>query len=436
MSALIVLRSQGLAVDPGNEVTCEITVRNTGSTVEQFTVSVLGVPGEWATVEPAVLSLFPQAEGVATIRFAPPRSPEVIPGPTGFAVKVTPSDNPDESVAEEGEITVGTFFDVAAELLPLVSRGRRKGRHRIALDNRGNDRILARITATDPADVLKLVARPDPLFVDPGTAGFSVLRVQARKRFIKGPAKTHGFKVHVEPSDAPPIDLDGQLVQPAILPRGSMLVAAVLAALLLWVLLVKPAVRSAATSAVADPLAAQKAASDKLKQDVAATQEQVESLASTTTTTAAAPPPPPVTTTTTAPPAAATVTTKAFDTRLAVVVEPGQSGVATFTIPANQTLSATDLVAQNLNASAGEMRIQRVPSPGATPADLLVAKLESFKDQNYQFTTPLVFSEKQVVRLFVTCRPNQPACSVGLLVSGKMDTVTPPPSTTTTTTTT
>lgn len=437
MSALVVLRSTDLGVNPGSETEAEITIRNTGNTVEQFTIEVLGTPGEWATVEPPVLSLFPQAEGTARVRFAPPRSAETIPGLTHFAVKVTPSDDPADSVVEEGDILVGAFTDVSAELLPLVSRGRRKARHRIALDNRGNDRVLARITATDPADMLKLVARPDPVFVDPGTAGFTVLRVQARKRFLKGGAKTHPFKVHVEVTDAPPIDLDGQLVQPAILPRGSMLVAALMAAMLLWFLLVKPAVRSAATQAVNDPLAAQKAANEAVKKDVEATKEQLDALAggSTTTTTTTLPAPAAPTTTTTLAPAAATTTTKPFDHRLAVVVEPGSTGFVTFRIDPNKTLSLTDLVAQNLNESAGEMRIQRQPSGGATPIDLLVARLETFKDQNYQFSTPIVFTENQLVRLFVSCRPNQPACSVGLYMAGKMDTVTPPPPTTTTTTT-
>lgn len=432
MSALVLLRADGLTVDPGGDVWCEVTVRNTGSTVEQFTIEIVGVAGEWATVEPAVLSLFPTAEGTATIHFAPPRSPDVTPGPTSFGVKVTPSDDLTDSVVEEGELVVGSYTDVAAELLPLVSKGRRKVKHRIAVDNRGNDRALARMTVTDPAQYLKAVVRPDPLFVEPGQAGFTVLRLQAKKRFFKGPAKLHPFKVLVDVPGRDPIELSGQMNQPAILPKGAMLVAALLALALLWFLLVKPAVRSTANDAVAADLAAAEKQNAELEKDVADAQKKLDELGTTTTTTA------PfeettttTTTTTTAPQAAATVTTASFDRRLSVVAEPGNTAVATFTVGRGQTLSLSDFIAQNVNGSAGEMKIQRMASATATPSDLLVARLETFRDSPYQFSTPLVFSENQVLRLFVSCKPAQPACSVGMLVTGKMETVTPPTTTTT-----
>ncbi|HEX2040891.1 MAG TPA: hypothetical protein VHF47_14295 [Acidimicrobiales bacterium] len=438
MSALVLLRADGLAVDPGGDTWTEVTVRNTGSTVEQFTIEVVGVAAEWATVEPPLLSLFPAAEGTATIHFAPPRSPDVQPGPTTFGVKVTPSDDPSDSVVEEGELVVGSFADVAAELLPLVSKGRRKVKHRIAVDNRGNDRALARVTVTDPEQHLKAVVRPDPLFVEPGTAGFSVLRLQARKRFLKGPAKLHPFKVLVDVPGSEPIELNGQMNQPAVLPRGSMLVAAALAAALLWFMLVKPAVRSTANDAVAADLAAAEKENAALKKDVAEAQKKLDELVTTTTTTAPAEETTTTTTsstttTTTAP--AAAPTSSSFDRRLAVVAEPGNTATASFTVPRGQTLSLTDLVVQNVNGSAGEMKVQRMASATATPTDLLVARLETFRDSPYQFSTPLVFAENQVVRLFVSCKPAQPACSVGLLVTGKMET-TPPPTTTTTSTTT
>jgi hypothetical protein len=441
VSALVLLRADGLSVDPGGDVWTEVTVRNTGSTVEQFTIEVVGLAGEWATVEPPVLSLFPTAEGTASIHFAPPRSPDVQPGPTSFGVKVTPSDDPTDSVVEEGELVVGSYTDVAAELLPLVSKGRRKVKHRVAVDNRGNDRALARVTITDPEQHLKSVVRPDPLFVEPGTAGFSVLRLQARKRFLKGPAKLHPFKVLVDVPGSEPIELNGQMNQPAILPRGSMLVAAVLAAALLWFLLVKPAVRSTANDAVAADLAAAEKENADLKKNVEDAQKKLDELVTTTTSALAEETTTTTTSTTTtttiaaAPPAATgTASSAAFDRRLAVVAEPGNTATASFTVGRGQTLSLTDLVAQNVNGSAGEMKVQRMASATATPTDLLVARLETFRDSPYQFSTPLVFTENQVLRLFVSCKPAQPACSVGLLVTGKLETA-PPPTTTTTSTT-
>ena len=72
MGAAASLEPHALDVDPGGVATCQITVRNTGSVVDEFAFSVLGPAGAWAEVEPPSLSLFPGAEGTATVRFRPP----------------------------------------------------------------------------------------------------------------------------------------------------------------------------------------------------------------------------------------------------------------------------------------------------------------------------------------------------------------------------
>src|SRR5207302_723157 len=97
-------------------------------------------------------SLFPQAEGTAIVRFAPPIGVAIAPGPTPFAVKVTAATDADDTTVEEGSINVGRVDDISAELLPLSSKGRRATRHRIAIDSRGNAPIDVALQATDPAE--------------------------------------------------------------------------------------------------------------------------------------------------------------------------------------------------------------------------------------------------------------------------------------------
>ncbi|HSB87045.1 MAG TPA: hypothetical protein VLD86_12080, partial [Ilumatobacteraceae bacterium] len=71
-----------LSVEPGQQVSAQLRVRNSGSVVDQFTFEGLGAAAAWIEAEPEVLSLFPGAEGTVTIFFRPPRSPNVAPGAT------------------------------------------------------------------------------------------------------------------------------------------------------------------------------------------------------------------------------------------------------------------------------------------------------------------------------------------------------------------
>lgn len=62
MGATAVLSSPSLAVEAGAEARCEAKVRNNGTVVDQFSFEVLGDAAAWSTVEPASLSLFPDAK--------------------------------------------------------------------------------------------------------------------------------------------------------------------------------------------------------------------------------------------------------------------------------------------------------------------------------------------------------------------------------------
>lgn len=168
MGALATLAAPPLPVDPGEQVECHITVRNDGSVVDAFTVEPLGTPAPWASAEPAELALLPGEEGVITVRFAPPRTPTTPAGLVPFAVRVMSREDPAGDTVEEGLLDVGAFTEVGAELLPRTSRarGRRAGKHELAIDNRGNLPAQVSLQPLDPDDKVD-VALPGPV-VDVG----------------------------------------------------------------------------------------------------------------------------------------------------------------------------------------------------------------------------------------------------------------------------
>ena len=211
-----------------------------------------------------------------TLRFSPPRLPTTPSGEVPFAVKIIPSNEPEESVTEEGVIVVGSFNDVGAELVPRVTTGRITGRQRLAVDSRGNVPLPVEVSAIDAADALKFRIRPRQLTTAPGEARFIRLGVKPRQRFWKGPQQQKPYKVQVAAENEKPLVLDGALTQKAVLPKWVYTAALIAAALaLLWFFVLKPAVHSTAVNANKEALAAQAAQTKALQSSLAATQSTV-----------------------------------------------------------------------------------------------------------------------------------------------------------------
>ena len=252
MGAIAKLDARELAVEPGSQATVGITVRNKGTVVDQLTLEVLGAPAAWSSVEPPSVSLLPDADASASIVFRPPRSSSVPAGPMPFGIRVASQEDPEGSVVEEGLLQIKPFSDAAAELLPRTARGSRGARHELAVDNRGNTRLNATLTGVDPDQNVSLRITPPAVVADAGHAALARVAVKARRRFWRGQPKTRPFRIQVESPDQAPIWVDGALLQepviPPWLPRAlAMLALALVAAVAGWILLLQPAVETAAT---------------------------------------------------------------------------------------------------------------------------------------------------------------------------------------------
>lgn len=445
--------AENLTVEPGRETTCELSLSNTGTIVEQFSIMVLGDAAGWVRAEPPVVSMFPGAQQTVTLHFAPPRDHTTLAGELPFAIKVVPTNEPQESVTEEGAVTVGSFTDVGAELLPRNPTGRVIGRQRLAIDSRGNTPLPVAFSALDASDALRFAFRPPRITAAPGAAHFVRIGIKPRHRFWRGADQLKPYKVTVIAEGERPLVLDGQFKQRALIPKWVVaLIGLLILAVLAWYFILKPAVHDTAVNANKAALAAQQQQTNSLKSQVSTAQSQASSAnnkanaaiaastgkptsttSSTTSTTVKKP-----TTTTTAQPVtvAATPTTipppvtSPTDGRLEAVAGPGATARAqTVQIASGTTLTVTDLIVQNVSGSAGTARIERLV-PGQPVQDLLIENLSNLTDQEFTFNTPLVFTHDQQLQLRVDCAGDQTACDVGLLYTGP---VTQPSSATTTT---
>ena len=414
MGALVTLASKALEVVPGSVASCTVTVKNTGTVVDQFTIDVLGDPGAFASAEPPALSLFPGAEGSAVVSFAPPRNSSTPAGALPFGIRARSQEDPAGSAVEEGVLTVGTFSDTFAELVPRASRGSRGATHELAVDNRGNAHLNASVTAADADQLLGFDVRPPGLVVEPGTAGFAKVRVRPTKRFWRGQPKTRPFKVAVAGDDGQPIVLDGSMLQEAILPRW--LVPALLAllgllilAVVLWATLLQPAIKSATTQALADagftpkpsvapgggasPAPGGGSPSPAASPAPGASPSPVASVGPVASAGPPTPTPAPV------------GNGVPQDGRLAA--DGSNPPSATF----GSTFYMTDLVFANPNGRAGTLQLLR---DGFV---LITLRLENFRDLDFHYVTPIVIQKGQKLSFTATCTSSG-ACDPSVYFSG------------------
>src|ERR1700736_3353425 len=219
MTVRLSLQPASLTVEPGGQAACTVTVRNTSSIVERFTVVVLGVPSVWAEVDPSAISLLPDAERTVTVTFHPPRGPVPHAATLAFAVKVIPTKQSDDTAVEEGDITVNPFVELVPSLSPRASRGATVGHHVLRLTNRGNTPVDVALSASDPDELLTSRVRPSQVGVRPGATVAARVDVRPRQIRFVGAAQPRPFQVRVQPTNAPVALVDGSLLQRPLLPR-------------------------------------------------------------------------------------------------------------------------------------------------------------------------------------------------------------------------
>ncbi|AZM56070.1 hydrogenase expression protein [Streptomyces sp. WAC 01529] len=226
------LEPSATTVDPGSTASVRLRVRNTGDTVEEYRLQVVGDAAGWARVEPDMLRLYPGAEATAEVTLAPPRTPDAQAGPTPFGVRVRPREAPHTADVVEGQVTVGPFTELRTELLPLVVRGRLRAKASVAVDNLGNQQLTASFSGRENGEELEVEAEPGSVQVAPGRAGFAELSLKPGAVSWVGGTQKHPFTVSVLRAGVPdPVELRGTYVQPSVFPRWVMAVFSVLVAL-------------------------------------------------------------------------------------------------------------------------------------------------------------------------------------------------------------
>ncbi|MFF3171214.1 hydrolytic protein [Streptomyces sp. NPDC057900] len=431
-----------VTVAPGSTATTSLTVRNDSDIVEAYSLEVVGDCAPWATVEPPRVSLYPGTSETVTIRLDPPRSPETRPGDIPLGVRVLPAEHPESVRVPETTVHVEKFRELHTELAPRRRRGWLRGRYRLAVRNLGNAPTEVGFAPGQAGEELRFAFSPAKPKLEPGETAEIRLRVRTGKPVWFGSPVVWPFTVDAaetaEPAESaaqeeawrdetavrPP--LNAEFVQIPIFPKWLLAVlAALLALLLAWFTLVRPAVRSAAKEAATKEVQARPnpgGSQDSQSPGTGAGGEQGNPSGGDKGAQPGASPG--------ATPGAGGGGTSTGDGQqssatIDLKTSGGTSNAGTYKVPQDHAFGITDVVVANFQGDEGVLTITFGKRKITTIA------LETFRNQDYHWVTPIKITENDTVTVNVTCaKPGTPAtgrraqeCHEVLNVSGVLSPV-------------
>ncbi|UUU41474.1 hydrolytic protein [Streptomyces sp. NBC_00162] len=410
-----------VTVTPGGTASTSLTVRNDSDIVEAYRLEVVGDCAAWTTVEPERVSLYPGTSETVTIRLAPPRSSQVRAGDVPLAVRVLPTEHPESVRVPETTVHIEEFRELRAESAPKRRRGWLRGRYRLAVRNEGNAPVRLGFTPAQPGEELKFDFRPPALKLEPGESAEVVLRVRTGKPVWFGSPVTWPFTVEVaesgdgdgdggdgkerpEPGVRAPLEVE--FVQIPVFPTWLLAVlAALLALLLAWFMLVRPAVRSTAKEAADEVV-------QKRPTPSADVNGQTPESGGTGRPAGGGKSPQPGaggagaggTGGGAGPGSGGGAGGQQSSATVDLQTGGGETKTGAYTVPAGKTFGITDIVVANFQGDEGVVTISFGDRKITTIA------LETFRNQDYHWVTPISITESQTVTVQVTCaKPGTPA---------------------------
>ncbi|WP_224282736.1 hydrolytic protein [Streptomyces sp. LS1784] len=452
-----------LTVAPGGVATTTLTVRNDLDIVEAYTFEVVGDCAAWTTVEPARVSLFPGTSETVTVRLAPPRSPATRAGEFPLGIRVLPVERPDLVTVPETTVTVTPFHELRAALAPRRRRGWLRGRYRASVRNLGNAPTGVTFTPGQAGEDLRFRVTPEKLRLEPGESGEVRVQARTRKLIWFGKPATWPFEVTVGPEErtdgkdgkngkdgdkgtegkpetapeaapAPaqkPV-LEGEFLQLPVFPKWLLaLLAALIALLLAWFALVRPAVRSSAKQAAEQAVAQQSATptppAGAPVGDASGAPSNGNTPGGQTKPGAGKPTAGPGSQGGPGAGPAVPGTGQQFSETIDVQTANGAAGTGSYPVPHGKVLDITDIVVANFQGDQGVVTIT------AGNKTITTIALETFRNQDYHWVTPIQVPEDQAVTANVTCEaPGTPAsgkqaaaCHELLNISGTLSDIRP-----------
>jgi beta-lactam-binding protein with PASTA domain len=147
----------GVAVVPGNRVRVVALVRNQDSIVDNYTLSVQGLPHDWYTIAPQTVYLVPYGSAGAyeqevEIHLHPPRTPEAQAQRWELSVDVVSRAHAAQVASAPMTLGILPYDDYAIRVRPERASGRRRAKYDVTVGNNSNAVVLLALDAHDADD--------------------------------------------------------------------------------------------------------------------------------------------------------------------------------------------------------------------------------------------------------------------------------------------
>lgn len=179
-------------VIPGDRISLDVTVRNVGSIVDTFSVSVRGLPAGWVQPATGTARLVPighEGRLECKLRFVvhPPRDSSATAGTWPITIVARSETRATTLAREPASLVVEPFFAVIATARPQIATGRRKARVWCDVRNNGNAPIAPTLLPTDSLGTCTFAAPDGLAAVAPGETLSLPLDVRAPRQLIGRP---------------------------------------------------------------------------------------------------------------------------------------------------------------------------------------------------------------------------------------------------------
>lgn len=165
------------AVQAGQTEVVRLIIHNRSNRVDEYTVTVDGIPADWLAISTPVVSVYADAQVEVAVSFMPPRRAEARAGDHSYVVRAMSREYPGQFAAESGTLRVLPFHDVVLSLAPQRA-ARNFG---VRVENRGNTPITCQLNGEDPEQGLDYRFETTLVEVSPGATVDVSLEVHGRR---------------------------------------------------------------------------------------------------------------------------------------------------------------------------------------------------------------------------------------------------------------
>jgi pSer/pThr/pTyr-binding forkhead associated (FHA) protein len=188
------------AVAPGAHIAAQLTIHNTGSKQERYSVDVSGIPRDWVRLDRSEVEIAPGKTEDILINFKPTRRPESQPGRYRVVITTRPRSTPDALLNCEVSLHILPFggFGMALEDARLAAGEPFK----LYLHNQGNAPLVLSLSARERQHQLRFSLPAQPITLAAGQRMIVQGTAQQRRMFLVGSPRHVPFDLLVQARDA------------------------------------------------------------------------------------------------------------------------------------------------------------------------------------------------------------------------------------------